>query len=70
MYYVDGSVYEGEWLDDKRSGKGLLRLCKYSMDMYSVWYSTLLPSALLYCFQLSFLPQPMATATRVCGVVA
>ena len=26
MTYTDGSVYEGEWLRDKRSGKGLLRL--------------------------------------------
>ncbi len=26
MYYSDGSVYEGEWYNDQRSGKGLLKL--------------------------------------------
>ena len=26
MYYADGSVYEGEWYDDKRNGRGLLRM--------------------------------------------
>ena len=68
MYYVDGSVYEGEWLDDKRSGKGLLRLRKYLMDM-CVWYvfcmvySTLLPSALI-----STLPPPSANGNRYEGL--
>ena len=28
MFYSDGSVYEGEWAGDQRSGKGLLRLCE------------------------------------------
>uniref|UniRef100_A0A1I8FQ90 MORN repeat-containing protein 3 n=1 Tax=Macrostomum lignano TaxID=282301 RepID=A0A1I8FQ90_9PLAT len=26
MYYADGSVYEGEWLNDQRCGQGMLRL--------------------------------------------
>ena len=26
MYYADGSVYEGEWYNDQRNGKGLLKL--------------------------------------------
>lgn len=25
MYYEDGSVYEGEWYDDKRHGQGMFR---------------------------------------------
>lgn len=28
MYYSDGAVYEGEWFEDKRNGKGLLKLGK------------------------------------------
>lgn len=28
MYYADGSVYEGEWFEDKQNGKGLLKLGK------------------------------------------
>jgi len=26
MFYADGSTYEGQWLDDKRHGTGMLRL--------------------------------------------
>ncbi len=26
MHYSDGSAYEGEWAEDMRNGKGLLRL--------------------------------------------
>ena len=26
MYYADGSVYEGEWYNDKKNGEGMLRL--------------------------------------------
>ena len=26
MYYANGDIYEGEWLDDMRHGKGMLRL--------------------------------------------
>ena len=26
MYYSDGSVYEGEWYNDQRNGKGILSL--------------------------------------------
>lgn len=26
MFYIDGSTYEGQWLDDKRHGTGMLRL--------------------------------------------
>lgn len=26
MYYTDGSVYEGEWYNDQRNGKGVLKL--------------------------------------------
>ena len=26
MKYADGSIYEGEWLDDKRHGHGVLRM--------------------------------------------
>lgn len=26
MYYANGDIYEGEWLNDQRSGKGMLRL--------------------------------------------
>lgn len=26
MHYPNGSVYEGEWYNDQRSGKGVLRL--------------------------------------------
>ena len=26
MYYEDGSIYEGEWLEDQRNGSGMLRL--------------------------------------------
>eukprot|EP00920_Eleutheroschizon_duboscqi_P022717 GHVT01055325.1.p2 GENE.GHVT01055325.1~~GHVT01055325.1.p2 ORF type:complete len:111 (+),score=1.63 GHVT01055325.1:401-733(+) len=26
MYYKDGSIYEGEWYDDERSGQGMLKL--------------------------------------------
>jgi hypothetical protein len=28
MFYADGSTYEGQWLDDKRHGTGMLRLGK------------------------------------------
>jgi len=26
MYFANGDIYEGEWLEDKRHGKGMLRL--------------------------------------------
>ena len=26
MHYSDGSIYEGEWYNDKRSGRGILKL--------------------------------------------
>lgn len=26
MYYADGSIYEGEWYNDKQNGIGLLKL--------------------------------------------
>ncbi len=26
MYYANGSVYEGEWYNDQRSGRGLIKL--------------------------------------------
>lgn len=28
MYFEDGTIYEGEWYDDQRSGQGMLRLSK------------------------------------------
>ena len=37
MYYTDGSVYEGEWYNDKKNGQGMLRLRKihfYFMNGY------------------------------------
>ena len=37
MYYTDGSVYEGEWYDDHRSGQGMLRLGKNNKYNYK-WY--------------------------------
>lgn len=35
MYYQDGSVYEGEWLEDKRHGRGVLRLGQYKYQTYT-----------------------------------
>ena len=43
MYYGDGSIYEGEWLEDKRNGSGMLRLSKFSFRLIleSIHLSTL-----------------------------
>ena len=34
MYYKDGTIYEGEWYDDKRNGQGMLRLSKNNIRAY------------------------------------
>ncbi len=37
MFYADGSTYEGQWLDDKRHGTGMLRLGK-TKEVRIDWY--------------------------------
>ena len=39
MYYADGSIYEGEWYDDKRNGQGMFRLRKQfsTSDLVFAW---------------------------------
>ena len=46
MYYEDGSIYEGEWCDDERSGQGMLRLSEhicifhFYVWQYAIWCTT------------------------------
>jgi hypothetical protein len=34
MYYANGDIYEGEWLDDKRHGQGMLRLSILAVNFF------------------------------------
>ena len=36
MYYNNGDIYEGEWLNDMKHGNGMLRLSKSNLKNYFV----------------------------------
>ena len=55
MHYHDGSVYEGEWAENKRNGKGLLRLGLHSIYSYYLQLVCMQLLAYTYCVYNNYL---------------
>lgn len=68
MYYADGSVYEGEWYDDKRNGRGLLRMGEIKGNDTHTPYLTIVQVWLLNHPSVSLLVplQPNGASVMMC----
>lgn len=75
MYYPDGSIYEGQWLENKPNGQGMLRLRKYpspspdvpACPLQAVWCCAAFQTPLLSGFldATSHLPHSLAAGLRL-----